>query len=289
MMNSRSRRMVEEGFCVFEKVFTPEDLDPIRKVSIQAVKSLSTDHRVRNKSQGSLILIADYPEFSHLIGHEKLAHLFTEMEFSDPRFNSGYIISKPAFSPALFWHQDWWGWNHQFSYTSEIAQFFVMVYLQDTNVENGCLRVIPGTHRVPHPFHESQDAHAESLSRVDDPHDPLYLHVKGQVEVPVRYGDVVFGDSRLIHSSFPNQSQEERTLITLWFHPHYARLPEAIQARIYEMFQRKGVDTDPDGPNSMTLPNWPPHYRRKVESLFPHCPENVEPNPWCREPDWPEK
>ena len=164
-----------------------------------------------------------------------------------------------------------------------------MVYLQDTSPANGCLRVIPGTHRAPHPLHESQNAHAESLSKVEEPNDPLYLSVNDQLELPVHYGDVVFGDSRLIHGSFPNQSNEERTLITLWFHPHYSRLPDAMQARICEMFYRKGVDTDPDGPNTMTLPNWPLQHRQKVAPLFPEYPENVEPYPWCREPRWPEK
>ena len=69
MMNSLSTQMEKEGFCVFEKVFTPEDLDPIRRVSLQALEEISADHRDLNKSQGSLILIADYPEFLTGRGH----------------------------------------------------------------------------------------------------------------------------------------------------------------------------------------------------------------------------
>ena len=138
-------------------------------------------------------------------------------------------------------------------------------------------------------FHKSKNAHTESISKVEDPDDPLYYSVNNELEVPVRYGDVVFGDSRMIHGALSNQSEEERTLITLWFHPHYKRLPEAMQARICEMFHRKGVDTDPDGTKSLTLQNWPLEHRQQVAPLFPDCPENVEPYPWCREPRWPDK
>ena len=74
-----------------------------------------------------LILIADYPEFSDLITYPALFKVFDVLGFADTRFSSGYIISKPEQSPALFWHQDWWGWGDPISYTDQIAQVFVMI------------------------------------------------------------------------------------------------------------------------------------------------------------------
>ncbi|MEC8595240.1 MAG: phytanoyl-CoA dioxygenase family protein [SAR324 cluster bacterium] len=56
-------------------------------------------------------------------------------------------ISKPPKSPALFWHQDWWDWNEPSSFTYQMAQVFVMIYLKDTTPQNGCLRVIPGSNK----------------------------------------------------------------------------------------------------------------------------------------------
>ena len=91
----------------------------------------------------------------------------------------------------------------------------------------------------------------------------------------------------MIHGSFPNKSEDERTLITLWFHPNYDMLPGAMQARICEIFYRKGVDTDPDGDEDMILSNWPEDRRQSIESLFPSCPKDAEPYPWCRIPSWP--
>ena len=221
-----------------------------------------------------------------LIGNEKLKEIFRILGFDDTRFSSGYIISKPNNSPALFWHQDWWGWDHPLSYTVQIAQVFVMIYLQDTHPQNGCLRVIPRSHRSYHPLHLNQKAHTESVSRVEDPNDSIYNSLSEEVPVPVKCGDVIVGDARLIHGSFPNQSEDERTLITLWYHPHYNMLPGAMQSRICEIFHRKGVDTDPDGEESMTLLKWPERFRQPIEALFPSCPEDAEPYPWCRIPYW---
>ena len=285
-MKTQLSQLKENGYCVFDQALEKNVLEKIKRVSRQALEELTIEHRKNNKSQGSLILIADYPDFGMLIGNIKLKEIFRILGFDDTRFSSGYIISKPNNSPALFWHQDWWGWDHPLSYTNQIAQVFVMIYLQDTNPQNGCLRVIPRSHRSYHPLHLNQKAHTESVSRVEDPNDSIYNSLSEEVPVPVKCGDVIVGDARLIHGSFPNQSEDERTLITLWYHPHYNMLPGAMQSRICEIFHRKGVDTDPDGEESMTLLKWPERFRKPIEALFPSCPEDAEPYPWCRIPSW---
>mgnify|MGYP001215545381 FL=1 len=110
--------------------------------------------------------------------------------------------------------------------------------------------------------------------------------MEGEVEVPVSYGDVIIGDARMVHGALPNRTANERLLITLWFHPNYERLPEEIKARIFEMFQRRGVDTDPLGTNSMTPERWPTEEKAKVCHFFPSAGSSVEPISWCREPVW---
>ena len=285
-MDSLKEQLDKNGFCVFEKLFSSIDLEKIVRTSVKALETLTPDQREKYKSQGSLVQLADYPEFSDLICHQKLIDMFMKLGFSDTRFSSGYIISKPPKGPALFWHQDWWGWENSISYSDNVAQLFVMIYLQDTTKKNGCLRVVPGSHRNPHFLHDNDKVHTESISKVEDSQDPLYLSVEEEEPVMVQFGDVVVGDARLLHGTFPNQTDDERTLITLWFHPNYKSLPGSIQARIREIFLRKEVDTDPDGANAMSLYDWPQKNRALVEPLFPLCPDNVEPETWNRQPKW---
>ena len=70
-----------DGYCVIDKVFDQTDMDWLRSLCGQALSNVSAEHRKRNRSQGSLVLIADYPEFSRLLGHPTLSEIFDELEF----------------------------------------------------------------------------------------------------------------------------------------------------------------------------------------------------------------
>ena len=59
-----------------------------------------------------------------------------------PKLWAGYILSKGAGGPPLYWHQDWLFWNDEKETRSETAyQLFGMIYLCQTRVHNGCLKV----------------------------------------------------------------------------------------------------------------------------------------------------
>ncbi|MGI9491788.1 MAG: phytanoyl-CoA dioxygenase family protein [Geminicoccaceae bacterium] len=285
-MDQARQKLLDDGYCVIESVLDSHTLDNIKRISAEALQGTSAEHRSQNRSQGSLINIADDPGYAALIGHPKARKAMTQLAFPDPRFSSGYLISKPPAGPPLFWHQDWWGWDDPMSYTDEIAQVFFMYYLTDTSPENGCLRALPGTHRKRHALHDADEAHGEGLSRVDDPDHHLYRDIEGEVPVPVRAGDLVIGDARLLHSAYANRTDQERSLITLWYHPNFNALPAGMRARIREVFDRKGVDTDPGGAEAMTLDDWPDQAKAMVKDLLPPFEPGLQPHAWNRVPDW---
>ena len=70
-----------DGYCVIDKVFDQTDMDWLRSLCRQALSNVSTEHRERNRFQGSLVLIVDYPEFDRLLGHPTLSEIFDESEF----------------------------------------------------------------------------------------------------------------------------------------------------------------------------------------------------------------
>ena len=160
---------------------------------------------------GSMISVYMHPLFAELVVYPRTVQALEALGFLRPKWSSGYVISKPPQSPPLFWHQDWWGWNDPCSYTALPQQLFLMYYLVDTTPSNGCLRVIKGSHLNRHPLHDIlPSAHGESLQRVDDANHPAYQHFPGEVDIPVKAGDLVIGDSRLLHASHGNQSDERR-------------------------------------------------------------------------------
>jgi hypothetical protein len=74
------------------------------------------------KSNGSLIHLADNPEYADVIASPALLRLLRECGATDPRFTGGFLISKPGNGPPLFWHQDWWGWDDDSAYRPRAHQ-----------------------------------------------------------------------------------------------------------------------------------------------------------------------
>ena len=278
------RQLVADGYCHVPGVLDPAALQATIETAEAALGTIDADHRTQWRSQGSLVPIADHPSFAPLIAHAGFQEMFGQLGFRGTRFSSGYVISKPPGGPALFWHQDWWGWQHPISREDRIAQVALFLYMTDTTQENGCLRLIPGSHRRPHPLHDLVDAHDPTLAEVKNPDDDAFASHPDEVDVPVRAGDVVVVDARLIHGAHPNRSGKERTNITLWWHPDYEALPVSIRARIWHVFEREGIDTDFDPDRSLRLDTWPEPQRSQVLPLVVTEPGPVEPEPWIRTP-----
>ena len=202
-----------------------------------------------------MISVSGDHRLTELIAHPGALKTLDAMGLDDVKFQSGYIISKPSQGPRLFWHYDWGLWNHAISYEAVPAQLFLMYYLSDTTRENGCLRVIPRSHIQENPLHtELLAAHTETLTEARDLNRVEFQLRPDEVDVKVKAGDLVIGDSRILHAAHANESPARRTVVTLWFHPNFSDLPEEMRAAFV-----KRCDPLP--------PDWPAESRRLYESL----------------------
>lgn len=102
--------------------------------------------------------------------------------------------------------------------------------------------------------------------------------------VEVTAGDIVLMDPRLLHGAYANQSEQERSLITLWYLPDFSLLPESIQSRYMNIFNRQDLDTG-DSAAGKLLDHWPNEHREALAHLEPIYCGNVEPLSWNRAPD----
>lgn len=128
------------------------------------------------------------------------------------------VISKPPRSPPLYWHQDFREWNSPVAATPWPHQVFFSYYLVDTTRENGCLRVIPGSHQNWHPLHDLlPNAHEREIQNVTDLDSPIFGDAEGAVDVPMAAGDLVIGDARLLHAAWGNSTDERRTVVLAWY------------------------------------------------------------------------
>ena len=95
------------------------------------------------------------------------------------------------------WHQDWFYWEGA-------AKLSVWVALDDADMTNGCLKVIPGTHKQ---HFKKTVVHGEGFgNRIPDEDVADLEHVACEVQ----QGDAIFFHDLLVHGSYPNTVGADR-------------------------------------------------------------------------------
>lgn len=254
--------LIEDGYCLIPNVLPMDLLKRLR----QTIESMCADvDRGHRRSQGIMMSAMTDPMLAELITLPSALKALADLGYTAPTFTDGYLISKLGHSPRLFWHYDWFAWKDPDARAREPQQIFLMYYLIDTTPENGCLRVIPGSHRQHNPLHELLSSpHSPELSRIDNPDNPAFSTRPDEVDVPVKAGDLIIGDARMLHAAHANTSEQLRTVITLWIQPRFAELPDRVKAQMVQ--KTHAVPTE-----------WPEDARQAVESMQPQYGGHAEP------------
>lgn len=177
---------------------------------------------------------------------------------ADLRFISAYISVKDPSSPALWWHQDWWCWQHPATQRPDPVQVAVLCYLQDTDASTGALRVIPGTHVRSVDLHAGlPTAHASEAAALDERHEAMRDHPE-QVTLSVRAGDAVVTDYRLLHGTHPNRAARRRDCILMSFTPAWSELSADLRRHL---IRHPALPADGEAPGAehalaQVLPEW---------------------------------
>ncbi len=124
-----------------------------------------------------------------------------------------HVFCKPAGDGyETPWHQDGHYWPMR-----PLANCTVWVALEESVIENGCLRVIPRSHaaRVTHAHLREDRADLTLTMRTRDEH----FDTAGAVSLELQPGQMSLHDVFLIHGAEPNRSDKRRTGIALRYMP----------------------------------------------------------------------
>ena len=110
------------------------------------------------------------------------------------------------------WHQDGHYWPIR-----PLATCTLWLALDDSRVENGCLRVIPGSHRgeILH-AHLRDDREGLALNRAIE---PGLMDEAEALDVELEAGQFSLHDVHLIHGSNPNRSDRRRAGVAIRYMP----------------------------------------------------------------------
>ena len=161
-------------------------------------------HRLGTDSEGSRELAAD----------PRILGLIEDLVYPGIALFSAKLISKGPYEPhnVCHWHQDEAYWH---IYGACERRMSIWLPLQDTHRANGCLRVVPGSHRrhiIPHQPRSSRDHGACRLSFL-----PGERELKGTVYCEVPAGTAVLFANKLFHSSLGNHTAGHRRAFILTY------------------------------------------------------------------------
>ena len=132
------------------------------------------------------------------------------------------LFLKPPGFPGQAWHQD-----ERFIATRDRSLVGVWIALDDATLDNGCLRVIPGSHKMgqlwptrPHTETEEFDASDESYGFNSDDEEIVEL----------KAGSAVFFNGYLLHRSLRNLSDTSRRALVHHYMNAWSNLPWQIGA-----------------------------------------------------------
>jgi len=118
------------------------------------------------------------------------------------------------------WHQDVTYWN-----LDPPLAITVWYAIDHADRENGCMRVIPGTHRDGIREHGKSDVAGNLLSVNQEV--PITPDEEARaVNLELKAGEISLHEGRLIHGSLPNQSDRRRCGLTLRYVPTRVRIGE---------------------------------------------------------------
>ena len=201
----------ENGYLLVKGVFTKaevqEMLNAIEMILQRAISSQMDENRawqgdyLQNEDVRKLVLKGfhdvhyHHASFTRACTHPKMVAILSELIGPNVQLHHSKMLVKPPEKGAAFpMHQDYPYFPHK-NHTMLAAS----VHLDNADTENGCIRVIPGSHK------QGPLAHV-GRHYLDHREFPISMGMA----CPAEAGDVLFFNYLTIHGSDPNRSSRPR-------------------------------------------------------------------------------
>ncbi len=231
---------LEQGYLVVPNLVTPEEIEELREDAIAiargkypcpsiqpAPEDLSDEEVLQN------ILCIHQPHYispvmEKYVRHPKICGVLSQIVGAHLPYWDGSVkcmqsmlFVKPPGFQGQAWHQD-----EIYIPTRDRSLTGAWIAMDDATIENGCLWVIPGSHRMgylypqrPHNNPEEFDFAQESYGFDDS----------GEIPVEVQTGSVVFFNGYLLHRSKKNRSQIYRRALVNHYCNAWSLLPWQVR------------------------------------------------------------
>jgi glutamate-1-semialdehyde 2,1-aminomutase len=206
-MEGRKQAFERDGFAVIRGLFSPDEVAAFK----QEIRRVLEAARSRAKERGEPVeavghhgvfvgLAANSPVFREAARDPRLLDALEPVLGPNIEFLSDKVVFKTAEQDfGTPWHQDWpyWKGAHKVS---------VWIALDPATPENGCLKLLPGSHQA-EALHDGDASDGKGFGHRLR---PGAVDESRAVVVPCAPGDAVIFHDRTLHASFPNTTGQDR-------------------------------------------------------------------------------
>jgi ectoine hydroxylase-related dioxygenase (phytanoyl-CoA dioxygenase family) len=205
----------KNGFILKKQLFSKDEIQKLINY-INSSSEKEDNARETNSSSGKLNLtLWNHPSddlFGKFSTNERIVRPMEEYLGDEVYHYHSKIIWKKPGDGGFDWHQDYGYWYHNACLYPDMASCFIM--LDRATKENGCLKILKGSHKVGRIGHgvsdtPEQTADIERIGELEKRHESVYIEADP--------GDTLFFHANLLHSSDANKSTESRRTLIVCF------------------------------------------------------------------------
>jgi phytanoyl-CoA hydroxylase len=222
----------EDGYVVFRDV-----LDPDLLAEVDAhVDWLGRRHPELRGEQLGHELMRDDPFWVRLVSDDRLLDIAELFVGPDIALFASHYISKPAYSgQPVLWHQDGSFWPLE-----PMAVVTLWLAVDRSAPENGCVRVVPGSHE----WDLAAMREAGEVDNVLGKEIAVDVDESAAVDIVLEPGDVEVHHPNIVHGSNANTSPRRRCGLTIRYIPTSTRItdPESPYPSAFHLRGDPGVN-----------------------------------------------
>jgi ectoine hydroxylase-related dioxygenase (phytanoyl-CoA dioxygenase family) len=208
----------DQGYLVVENVFSAAEVSKLQsacdELSAQAQNLTASTDRFKLsvfQDSGKLVQqIGDPHEISgvwlDLVKDPRLLDIVEDLiGVNIQLYYSQLMMKAPRQGFTAPWHQDFAFFPH---HRANILACTVMI--DDATLDNGCIRVIPGSHRLGLLNHYAEDGTFTGILRDNEKFDATT-----EAPLPAKAGSVILWHALTLHSSHPNRTERPRRALVI--------------------------------------------------------------------------
>jgi len=195
----------DTGYLVVDDVFSADEVEQLRKATdAPAIKSVQAERGVDEKLLHVLELTARHPAFLALARDQRLVTIVRALMGDNLQLHHSKLTTKPPVQGrgSCPWHQDFGFFPH--TNTDLLA---LGVLLDDATEDNGCVSVIPGSHKLG-PLDHAEEGYFSGRCVEES----KFPNVDDAVPMTTRAGGITIHHCLTLHSSPENISGNPRRM-----------------------------------------------------------------------------